>query len=282
MADLRREIQGFKDKLDRRAQQGPSEEMRVTRLHAPGVDVDDLARRLVSFLESKKLEAQILEGGATRTVQARTATWRKAVGMSSAITVVLRLEGEDLAVEIGRAKWGDKAAAGAAGMLVLWPLAITAAVGAFREGQLPKETLRFISGSLGTGPSRSTGIASSSAPTATPSEYTPASRDARFDRGDPLRDPAPPRETAQRFATGTDPGLDANVATIEQLAAVPGLDRLSASRIVEQRNRAGGFADMGELAQATRLPPHVVVRASEHLTFGGTQSRPPSGRRMDW
>jgi hypothetical protein len=188
-------------------------------------------------------------------------------------------------VEIGRAKWGDKAAAGAAGMLVLWPLAITAAFGAFREGQLPKETLRFLGASVGAGPSRAT--AAPPPPPAMGVDRKPGPLDARFQRGDPLGEPAPPRSrsgpvTGSAPAGGRRPGLDVNSATVEQLAAVPGLDRLSASRIVEQRDSAGGFADLGELAQATRLPPHVLVRAEEHLSFGPMPSAPSSGRRMDW
>jgi hypothetical protein len=51
------------------------------------------------------------------------------IGAGVALTVVLWADGDDLAVEIGGAKWMDKAAAGAVAWFVLWPAIIPAAIG---------------------------------------------------------------------------------------------------------------------------------------------------------
>ncbi|MDM8549364.1 hypothetical protein QUF72_04765 [Desulfobacterales bacterium HSG2] len=40
-------------------------------------------------------------------------------------------------VEIGAGRWIDKAAAGAVSMLILWPLAVTAGIGAWRQANMP-------------------------------------------------------------------------------------------------------------------------------------------------
>ncbi|MGQ9555609.1 MAG: hypothetical protein ACUVWR_16025 [Anaerolineae bacterium] len=53
------------------------------------------------------------------TVQARKeSTLRTLAGMSNALTVVLTNEGENVAAEVGGAKWVDKAVAGGAGLIL--------------------------------------------------------------------------------------------------------------------------------------------------------------------
>jgi len=251
MADIRDQARELKEKLDRSRKPGTAgEESKVTRLMAPGVDVGDLASRLASFYESKKLETQVFTGPPTWSVQARSPGWRKAIGMSTAITVVLRPDGDELSVEIGRAKWGDKALAGAAGMFILWPLALTAAAGAFREGQLPRETVRFVTACIAESPMRT------------------HSGDER---------PAPPEPQAPRPRFEPQgPVVDINRASAEQLATLPGISRLDASKIVAERQRRGGFTDLGALAEVTRLPPHVIAHLEDVVVFGAVA--PPPGK----
>jgi hypothetical protein len=50
-----------------------------------------------------------------------------------------------LTVEIGAGKWLDKAAAGVVSLIVLWPLAVTAALGAWEQGNMPGRVFEFIS-----------------------------------------------------------------------------------------------------------------------------------------
>jgi hypothetical protein len=115
---------------------------------APRIDLSDLAHSLNDWYRSQHFEVQMLDvhGGGVL-VQASKGGWRNVVGISSALNVVLRQNGSTLSVEVGAGKWLDKAAAGAVGavsLAVLWPLAVAAAWGAWKQSQLPKQTYDFI------------------------------------------------------------------------------------------------------------------------------------------
>lgn len=256
MADVRDQARELKEKLDRSREPGTaSEESKVTRLMAPGIDVGDLASRLVSFYESKKLETQVFTGPPTWSVQARSPGWRKAIGMSTAITVVLRPDGDELSVEIGRAKWGDKALAGAAGMLILWPLVVTAAAGALRDNQLPRETIRFLTACVAESPRR---------------------RPSQVDES-----PTPPASDVMYTLPREGQVVDINRATAEELASLPGIGRRDASKIVAERKRLGGIADLNALAQVTRLQPHIIAHLQDRVVFGSVAPVPGKpGRRI--
>jgi hypothetical protein len=49
-----------------------------------------------------------------------------------------------LTVQIGAGKWIDKAAAGTVSMFVLWPLAITAGIGAWEQMKMPEKIFNYI------------------------------------------------------------------------------------------------------------------------------------------
>jgi hypothetical protein len=78
------------------------------------------------------------EEGATLIQVSQPGGWRKFVGMSTALNVILDQQGDDLTVEIGAGQWIDKAAAGAVSLFVLWPLAVTAAIGALNQMKMPQ------------------------------------------------------------------------------------------------------------------------------------------------
>jgi hypothetical protein len=127
--------------------------VKVTRLHAPGVDVLHVARTLESWYQTQKLTTQMLDSGSSdrAVIQAQSASWQTAVGMSAALTVVLQREGSDLAVEIGRARWADKGVA--AGLsLVVAPLVFTAAWGAWKSFRLPQRTIGIVQSAIASAP----------------------------------------------------------------------------------------------------------------------------------
>lgn len=121
-----------------------SAKSKLTRLRAPSVDVSALAESLGSWYGSQKLQTQSRRDGARITVQARSNTWATRLGAGVALTVVMWSDGDDLAVEIGGAKWMDKAAAGAVAWFVIWPAIIPAAIGGVKQATLPTRTLRYI------------------------------------------------------------------------------------------------------------------------------------------
>ncbi len=63
------------------------------------------------------------------------------VGMQAALTLTLQNTPGGIMAVIGQERWADKAAAGAVGMLILWPLAFTAGAGAIRQSNLAQQLL---------------------------------------------------------------------------------------------------------------------------------------------
>jgi hypothetical protein len=74
--------------------------------------------------------------------------WRDFVGMSTSLNVVFYQAEDSLTVEIGAGKWIDKAAGGAVGMFLLWPLAFTAGFGAWQQIKMPDKIFEFIGSRL--------------------------------------------------------------------------------------------------------------------------------------
>lgn len=113
--------------------------------NAPNLDLNHLATALLNWYRVQNFNVQQIdmqEGGIL--VQASKGGWRNAVGMASALNVIMHQSEASLTIEIGAGKWLDKAAVGAASMLVLWPLALVAAYGAWQQSQLPKRTFEFV------------------------------------------------------------------------------------------------------------------------------------------
>jgi hypothetical protein len=69
--------------------------------------------------------------------------WRDFVGMATSLNIVFYQSGDTLTVQIGAGKWIDKVAAGGVSLFVLWPLAITAGVGAWQQMMLPDKIFDF-------------------------------------------------------------------------------------------------------------------------------------------
>jgi len=76
-------------------------------------------------------------------------SWRDLVGMATSLNIVFH-PGEDdtLTVEIGAGKWVDKAAVGTVSLLILWPLAITAGIGAWEQMNLPDKIFDYVGSRL--------------------------------------------------------------------------------------------------------------------------------------
>lgn len=98
--------------------------------------------------------------------------------------------------------------------------------------------------------------------------------------------PAPSEQPAQP-PRPIDGPIDVRTATVDDLAARPGVDRALATRVVAVRDARGGYRDLDDLASAANLQPHEVVRLRSHLTFGGTEApqparpKPGTGRILD-
>src|SRR5205085_11886978 len=74
--------------------------------------------------------------------------WRDFVGMSTSLNILFHQTGDTLTVEIGAGKWLDKAAVGTVSMFILWPLAVTAGIGAWEQMKMPEKIFDFIGARL--------------------------------------------------------------------------------------------------------------------------------------
>lgn len=74
--------------------------------------------------------------------------WLDLVGMATSLNVLFHHNNETLTVEIGAGKWIDKAAVGAVGLFILWPLAIPAGMGAWEQMKMPDKIFEFVGGRL--------------------------------------------------------------------------------------------------------------------------------------
>ena len=112
-----------------------------------GVTVDMVGRAVEAFLRDKK--GLTVEGTSSPEgyfVQAKETEkkWKKYTGMDMATQVQIIPAGENITVNVGSGKWSDKLGAGAAGMLLFAPLAVTAAIGAWGQKKLPEEIFNEI------------------------------------------------------------------------------------------------------------------------------------------
>jgi hypothetical protein len=75
--------------------------------------------------------------------------WRDFVGMATSLNILFHQFEDTLTVEIGAGKWIDKAAVGTVSLFILWPLAITAGMGAWEQMKMPDRVFDFIGSRLG-------------------------------------------------------------------------------------------------------------------------------------
>ena len=114
------------------------------------VDIERLANDLVSAYQSQGYKAQQIGNADQVLVQIKKGGDFEAVlGMQAVLSVTIqRTAGGTLAM-IGQQRWIDKAAVGAVGIAVLpllWPLAVTAGVGAVRQASLGNQALNMVDG----------------------------------------------------------------------------------------------------------------------------------------
>ena len=112
-----------------------------------GITAESICDSTVDFLRSTK--GMIAESGPTQGgwfVQAKEQAdgWKSISGMTKAIQVQIIDSGENVVVNCEFGKWSDKIGAGALGMFVFAPLAVTAGIGAWQQKKLPDEIYAHI------------------------------------------------------------------------------------------------------------------------------------------
>ena len=119
-----------------------------------GTQVQDIVTRLEGFFRTEKgmdaQSSQTTDGYVMQASQPKDG-WKTLTGMRLAVTVQMAVAGDQLNVSIGEGQWSDKIGAGAIGLFVAWPLAITAGMGAYKQKKLPSEVFQVIENPIMTG-----------------------------------------------------------------------------------------------------------------------------------
>ncbi len=119
-----------------------------------GTQVQDIVTRLEGFFCTEKgmdvQSSQTTDGYVMQASQPKDG-WKTLTGMRLAVTVQMAVAGDQLNVSIGEGQWSDKIGAGAIGLFVAWPLAITAGMGAYKQKKLPSEVFQVIENTIMTG-----------------------------------------------------------------------------------------------------------------------------------
>jgi len=111
------------------------------------IDIERLANDLENAYRAQNYQVQQVGNKDQMLVQLKKGgDFEALIGMQAALSVTLQHIGGGTLAMIGQQKWIDKAAVGAVGMLVFWPLAATAGVGAIRQASLANQVLNVVDG----------------------------------------------------------------------------------------------------------------------------------------
>jgi hypothetical protein len=116
----------------------------------PSANAPQVITEVKAWLDSQGFDSQQL---ATETSSVllqikKRGGWRDLVGMATSLNVVFSHSTDMLTVEIGAGKWLDKAAVGTVSMFILWPLAVTAGIGAWEQMKMPDRIFEHIASRL--------------------------------------------------------------------------------------------------------------------------------------
>ena len=116
-----------------------------------GTEVSQIVTRLENFFRTEKgmevQSSQTTDGFVMQASQPKDG-WKTLTGMRLAITVQMTVMDDKLNVSIGEGQWSDKIGAGAVGLFIAWPLAITAGMGALKQKKLPGEVFQVIENTI--------------------------------------------------------------------------------------------------------------------------------------
>jgi hypothetical protein len=160
---------------------------------APNINLKDFAQQVANFHQNEGYEVQVVEAEGGIMVQSRAKDFIKRYGV--ALTVTATVQGENVLVQTGHAKWGMNAASGVAAALVFWPLLAIPAYTSIKQKQLIDDTWELVERymvSIGAAPTMAVGMpplpvaATAPAPASQPAERTcpscgkPVRADAKF------------------------------------------------------------------------------------------------------
>ena len=114
--------------------------MQVTRYSCTKGEYELLIDNLTSWLNSAGYRTQrfMTEDNGILIQAVKYGLWRKFIGMSTAVNVVLHHAGSEITVETSVGSWLDKALVGTVSLFAICPLGITKACGVWQQLKLPE------------------------------------------------------------------------------------------------------------------------------------------------
>jgi hypothetical protein len=110
-----------------------------------GLDARRMAHDLQGIFYAQGYQVQQLNNNKQIMLQLRKGGDFEAIlGMQAALTVTLQPVQGGIIALVGQQQWVDKAAAGVLGLMLLWPLAITAGAGAIRQATFESEIFQML------------------------------------------------------------------------------------------------------------------------------------------
>jgi hypothetical protein len=113
------------------------------------INIEQVAIDLVRAYQAMGYQAQHIGNNEQIMVQLKKGSdFEALIGMQAALSVTLQRNANGVMVAIGQQRWIDKAAVGAASLVIpfLWPLTFTAGFGFIRQVNLGHEVLNTIDG----------------------------------------------------------------------------------------------------------------------------------------
>jgi hypothetical protein len=118
--------------------------------NSDAIDIERLARDLVNAYLAQGYQAQNIGNKDQMLVQLKKGgDFEAIIGMQAALSLTIQKTSGGVLAMIGQQRWVDKAAVGAVGIVampILWPLAVTAGVGALRQASLGNQVLNMVDG----------------------------------------------------------------------------------------------------------------------------------------
>jgi ribosomal protein L40E len=115
---------------------------------AQGIDIERLATDLEHRFVMQGYQVQHFGNNEQMTVQMRKGgDFVAIIGMQTALTVTMQRSAGGVLAMIGQQRWADKAVVGAVGLVaapILWPLMITAGVGAIQQANLGTQVMNAL------------------------------------------------------------------------------------------------------------------------------------------
>jgi hypothetical protein len=113
------------------------------------LNIERLASDLEQFYRGQGYQVQQIGNNNQVMVQLKKGgDLESLIGMQAALTVTIQRTAGGVMVAIGQQKWVDKAAVGVVGIVIpaLWPLLVTAGLGAFRQAALANQIMTILDG----------------------------------------------------------------------------------------------------------------------------------------